>query len=431
MEETIRSGVLDLLHRELKPAGAAHETLAIALAAAHAARAVGGEVQRVRLWADPALFKMSFALHIPGTAETGILMAAALGAVAGEPKGGVKDVLVNTDAESVAAARRLVERDAVDAQSWAWMEYPFVRVIVSTSEGEGLAVVRGTYETLSLLVANDVTLARNEQEPHGAVGFEPIDKLTVPEIIAIARGLRFDDIRFLLEGGDVNLALAVEGMTTAKDSGLASRMLAMRTEGMLATDLRNDVELHVIAAEEARVLSEGPVMTLAGSGSHGIVALVPVAVAAKLDGADQETTARALALSCLITLKVKSLTGRLTPLCGCGIAASTGAACGLVLLRGGSEEQIGYAVRNMAADIPGMVCDGLNTGCALKVSTGALAAVRAALLALAGLTVPPGTGIAHADPDRALETIGRLSRVGMASVDSVIAADMSAGLHVR
>ncbi|MFW6103066.1 MAG: L-serine ammonia-lyase, iron-sulfur-dependent, subunit alpha [Chloroflexota bacterium] len=431
MDETVRTGVLDLLHRELKPAGAAHETLAIALAAAHAARAVGGEVERVRLWADPALFKMAFALHVPGTAETGILMAAALGAVAGDPRGGVKDVLENTDAESVAAACRLVERDAVDAQSWAWMEYPFIRVIVSTSEGEGLAVVRGTYETLSLLMVNDVTLVRNEQEPHGAVGFEPVDMLTVPELIAIARELRFDDIRFLLEGSDVNMTLAVEGMTTAEEGGLTSRMLAMRTDGMLAADLRSEVELHVIAAEEARVSSEGPVMTLAGSGSHGIVALVPVSVAAKLDCAGEEVTARALVLSCLMALKVKSLTGRLTPLCGCAVAASTGAACGLVLLRGGSEQQIGYAVRNMAADIPGMVCDGLNAGCALKVSTGAAAAVRGALIALAGLPVPPRTGIAHADPDRALETIGRLSRVGMASVDTVIAADMSAGLHLR
>ena len=184
-----------------------------------------------------------------------------------------------------------------------------------------------------------------------------------------------------------------------------------------------------IAAEEARVSSEGPVMTLAGSGSHGIVAIVPVGVAAKLDCADDDATARALALSCLVTLKVKSRTGRLTPLCGCAVAASTGAACGLVMLRGGTDEQVGYAVRNMAADVPGMVCDGLNAGCALKVSTGAGAAVRAALLALANLAVPPRTGISHTDPDRALETIGRLARVGMASVDTVIAADMAAGLH--
>jgi L-cysteine desulfidase len=275
MDETLRSGVLDLLHRELKPAGAVQETLAISLAAAYAARAAGGEVQRVRVWADPVLFKMAYALPVPGTGETGILMAAALGAVAGHPEGGLKSVLTGLNDESRAAAKELNRRGAIEAQSRAWMEYPFIRAIVTTSEGEGLAVIRGTYESLSLLAVNDVTLERHEREAHVVDLFEPVDTMPFADLVLTAREIRFDDIKFLLQARDVNMKLAADGMAGVSEDGLARRMLAMRQQGMLAADLRSEVELHVIAAEEARISSEGPVMTLAGSGSHGIVALVP------------------------------------------------------------------------------------------------------------------------------------------------------------
>ncbi|MCK5212973.1 MAG: serine dehydratase subunit alpha family protein [Dehalococcoidia bacterium] len=428
MEESNRSGVLDLLHREVVPAGAVQETLAIALAAAHAARAVGGEVERVRVWADPVLFKMAYSLVVPGTGETGILIAAALGAVAGEPDRGLKNVLAAATPEDIEAARALVARGAVEVQSWVWMEYPFVRVSVTSSEGEALAVTRGSFDNVSLVVVNDMTVMRADEKTRKPQGFEPVDRLSVEDLVAVVRNIRIDDIAFLLEAAHMNLRLASVGMTGAKEGGIARGMLRMRQDGTLAKDLRTEVEVHVIAAEEARVVSEGPVMTLAGSGSHGIAATLPVALAASEGDMGDERLARSLALSFLITLKVKSATGRLTALCGCAVAAATGSAAGLVLLKGGTDEQVGYAIRNIAADIPGMVCDGMSTGCALKASTGAGAAVRAALLALGGVVVPADTGISHGDPNRAIATIGRVAREGMAPVDVVLADAMAGGL---
>ncbi|MBN1855566.1 MAG: serine dehydratase subunit alpha family protein [Dehalococcoidia bacterium] len=431
MNEQTRTGVVDLLHREVVPAGAVQETLAIALAAARAARAIGGEVERVRVWADPVLFKMAYSLTIPGTGETGILMAAALGAVAGKPAGELKNVLAAATAEDIETAHALVSRGAVEVQSWAWMEYPFVRVSVASNEGEALAVTRGSFENVSLVLANDVTVMRADEKTRKPQGFEPVDILSVEELVSVVRGIRMDDIAFLLDAAHMNLRLATIGMTGAKEGGIARGMLTMRQNGTLAKDLRTEVELHVIAAEEARVMSEGPVMTLAGSGSHGIAATLPVAVVAGDDAADDERLARALALSFLITLKVKSATGRLTALCGCAVASATGSAAGLVLLKGGTDEQVGYAIRNIAADIPGMVCDGLSAGCALKASTGAGAAVRAAFLALGDVVVPADTGISFGDPNRAIATIGRLAREGMAPSDIVLADAMTDGLSER
>ena len=266
MDEQTRAKVLDLLHRELIPAGAVQETLAIALAAAHAARAIGGEVERVRVWADPVLFKMSYSLPVPGTGETGILIAAALGAVAGEPDRGLKDLLAAVTPENIETSRALVARGAVEAQSWAWMEYPFVRVSVTTSEGEALAVTRGSFENVSLLLANDIPVLRADAKHRKPQGFEPVERLSVEEIVSISREIRIDDISFLLEAAHMNLSLASVGMKNAAEGGIARGMLGMRQAGLLAKDLRTEVELNVISAEDARVVSEGPVMTLAGSG---------------------------------------------------------------------------------------------------------------------------------------------------------------------
>jgi len=135
---------------------------------------------------------------------------------------------------------------------------------------------------------------------------------------------------------------------------------------------------------------------------------------------EEDRFARAIALSCLLTLYVKAYSGRLSALCGCAIASSTGSRAGIVYLHNGTEGQIGYAIKNLAADVTGMICDGGNFGCALKTSTGAGAAVRAARFALKNVVMPSNSGIVGDCPEETIRNIGRISSPGMEQTDEVI-----------
>jgi len=163
-----------------------------------------------------------------------------------------------------------------------------------------------------------------------------------------------------------------------------------------------------------------PVMTNMGSGNQGLTASLPVIAAARRMGCGREALLRALAASELAAMNVKLYIGRLSALCGCGIAAGIGAACGLVLLRGGGYETMVYAVRTMVADVAGIVCDGAKPGCALKVATAVSAAQRAASLAMANGLAEGQYGVVSQTGEDTLRNLGLLGSEGMGAANETI-----------
>ena len=137
-------------------------------------------------------------------------------------------------------------------------------------------------------------------------------------------------------------------------------------------------------------------------------------------GIGDEKLAKAVALSLLLTIYIKTYSGRLSAFCGCAVTAAAGASAGIAYLLGGSDEQIRYAIKNMAADVTGLICDGGNFGCALKTSTGAGAAIRAALLALKGVIIPDDSGIVGKGVEETIKNIGKIASPGMVETDKVI-----------
>ncbi len=146
----------------------------------------------------------------------------------------------------------------------------------------------------------------------------------------------------------------------------------------------------------------------------------PVAVMAERMGIGEERLARAIALSLLLTIYIKAYSGRLSAFCGCAVTAAVGASAGTVYLLGGGDEQVRYAIKNMAADVTGIICDVGNFSCALKTSTGAGAAIRAALLALKGVVIPDDIGIVGRGVEETIKNMGRISSPGMVETDRVI-----------
>ena len=128
---------------------------------------------------------------------------------------------------------------------------------------------------------------------------------------------------------------------------------------------------------------------------------------------------RAVALSNLVAIYIKSKFGRLSALCGATVAG-TGSACAITYLLGGGLKEIGYAVQNMAGNVVGMLCDGAKADCALKISTCINAAVQAALMASQGVRVASTDGIVEEDPEKTLENFSAISRNCSHTLDSAV-----------
>jgi L-cysteine desulfidase len=175
------------------------------------------------------------------------------------------------------------------------------------------------------------------------------------------------------------------------------------------------------AGSDARMAGlSKPVMSSAGSGNHGLTAIIPVVVTAQMKGVSDEKLARALAVSHITTVYVKQFTGRLSGICGCGVAAATGAAVAITYLLGGGEKEFEYAIRNMVGDVTGIICDGAKAGCSIKLSTAAGSALKAALLAVNGCTVPYDNGVVGVTMEDTVKNLGRISSEGMQETDRVI-----------
>lgn len=174
-------------------------------------------------------------------------------------------------------------------------------------------------------------------------------------------------------------------------------------------------------AVEARMKGlDLPVMTCAGSGNQGLVATIPVAEIAKNIKASEERLLRALALSYLTTIYIKTFTGILSPICGCGVAAAVGAGCGIVFLHGGGVSQIEAQINNMVGAMAGIICDGAKSGCAFKALMAVGLALDSSYLSMENVRIPSGDGIMGNEVLDTLKNLQKIIQDGMSSMDTAI-----------
>lgn len=419
MNETLQDNLLQLLRDETKPALGVTEPMSVALAAATAYKALGGEIRGIRVITNPELFKTGASVVIPGTREIGIPMAAAFGALVGDPSLGL-EVLRNLDADSVDRASTLVKNGSVSVETKKDEHRLYVEVEITTDTGTARAIARGRHDNVVLVGEDTADFGSEEEPPSSAFEFD-LRPVPAAHLLHFARTVPFEYITFLLGAVEMNLKLAELGLLGGYGLEAGLTISKMIEDGTLSDDFSSRAEILVAAACDARLGGASlPAMSIAGSGSHGITATLPLSAVATRYAKTEEELARAVALSFLITLFVKTFSGRLSALCGCAVAAGAGASAGIALMLGGTDEQIGSAVKNVAADVTGIICDGGNFGCALKTATGAASAIRSALLALRGHAVPPGSGIVAESLDETIRNLGMVSAPGMTATDEVI-----------
>ncbi|MDR3044685.1 MAG: L-serine ammonia-lyase, iron-sulfur-dependent, subunit alpha [Desulfovibrio sp.] len=437
---------------EVKPALGCTEPGAVALAAATAARHLPAPPERIHLRLSANIYKNGQSVGIPGAQGLrGNMLASALGALAGDADMGLQ-ALAAVTADDVAAARALTERGAVTQEIVQDVPTVYAEAELYRPGHLVVAVVAGRHDRVAEVRHNGQVVYRAE-DALGGDSLPPymadLQRAAFDDLWNWAEGIDADLARDLLRGAEMNLAVAEQGLTSpwglavGHTLGMALRggdcrnasSSDARAPGSCAhdacgPDISARVKATTAAAADVRMAGANqPVMSSAGSGNHGLTAIIPPALAARAWGRSDAELARALALSHLVTGAVKARTGRLTPLCGCAVAAGAGAAAALVRLADGTPAQAEQAVALVFSSVMGMICDGAKGGCALKVGTAAAEAWSAAQLALHGPGMNGAEGIVSPDFRASLRSLGEVSSLGFAAVDVAIIRLLERGVQ--
>ena len=415
------SRIVEILHREVVPALGCTEPAAVALAAANARKAVGGKPAEISVSVSSNIYKNGVAVGIPGVDRVGIDVAAALGAVVGQADRGL-EVLENVEDNCASKAMELVDGKAVSVEVLDRAGI-YVDCSVKTDAGVGRCVIEDGHTNIVLVEANgNAVFKKNKAKESTQDELRTwLQSVEIGQVIDVIREIPFEEIAFMLEGRDMNLSVAAKGLEEKVGMGVGYSIFRSMKNGLLSNDLHNYAAALTAAGADVRMAgTKMTVMSSAGSGNHGITAILPVvAVAERMESSNREL-ARALTLSHIITIYIKSYTGKLSALCGCAVAAAIGASSGIALLYDANNRQIEGAIKNMVANITGMICDGGKVGCALKLSTAAYAALQSAVLAVEGTVVPCDNGIIHCSVEKTIQNLGRVSYPGMMETDHTI-----------
>ena len=419
--------LMDVL-QGVQPSLGCTEPAAIALAATLAREAAEGEVKKVTVLCDANVFKNSLKVGIPGLEGVkGVLMAAGLGALAGDSRSRL-EILGKVTPGDVGAVRELVNRGLINV-SPGERERPglYIEALVETDQGFGRAIIEDTHTNVTAVEANGQPLPLSSwagvgSKGGGAKGGEAIpNEMTLEEVLELIENITAEEVAYMLKGVRMNEAASREGLDRKAGLGIGASLAELVKEGLLADDFASQAEVFAAAAVDARMSGMMvPVMTSGYSGNQGIAATIPVAPGARGYGVGEEELAKAVATSHLITAYIKAHIGNLSALCGAYIAGGIGAAGGIVRLLGGGKAEIERVINIMVGNIAGVICDGAKMGCALKVGAAASVAVKSAMLAMRGVQMPEGEGIVGGTAESTVRNLGLLANPGMVQTDTQI-----------
>ncbi|MDF2890594.1 MAG: hypothetical protein K0R80_961 [Clostridia bacterium] len=423
--------LIDILQAEVKPALGCTEPGAVALAATRARELLDETVEACEIFVSPNIYKNGMGVGIPGTNQVGLLAAACMGIAGGASELGLS-ALESVNRDSMKEALRLVESGNVNIHVYDTTDKIYIEVGMRGRCNTCKVIINGRHDQFVHISRNDeVFLHVDLDYGIATVSHSLLTELTIKELIQEVEKLDYKDISFLLDGLIMNKRICLEGLKNRTGAGVGYSMQKAVEDGIIGDDVINRAIIMTAAASDARMSgAKLPVMSSNGSGNHGLTAILPIAAYDEKFPQSDERLARALAISHLVTAYIKNYTGRLSAVCGCGVAASTGSAAGVAWLMNLNYKQIEGAILNMIGNLSGMICDGAKAGCAYKLASAAGAAIQSALYVKYGSVIPNLNGIVGTTVEESIRNLGIVSDRGMTITDKVIVEVMDS-THCR
>ena len=414
-----RCKIIALINREVIPAIGCTEPIAVALCTARATELLGCRPERIEVQLSANILKNAMGVGIPGTGMIGLPIAIALGALVGRSAYQL-EVLRDVTPEAVAEGRRFIdERRIAIALKEGEVDKLYVEVQAMADGHRATAIIAGGH-TSFVYEACDERVVLDAQRGSTATEEQQEVPLSLARVWEFAMESPMEELRFILETKRLNKAAAETAFRADYGHAVGRTMLAAGAGAVMGNGIFSRILSYTSSACDARMAGAMiPVMSNSGSGNQGISATLPVAIYAEEIAATEEQTIRALALSHLTVIYIKQSLGRLSALCGCVVAA-TGSSCGITYLMGGGYPQVVSAVKNMIANLTGMICDGAKPSCAMKVTSGVATAVLSAMMAMEGRCVTSVEGIIEEDVDRSIRNLTRIGRDGMNETDRMV-----------
>lgn len=414
------SQINTLLHREVVPAIGCTEPIAVSLCVARACEVLGSLPERIVVNLSPNIYKNAMGVGIPNTGMTGLPIAVALGAIAGKSEYEL-EVLKDADSAAVERAKSYLGsadiKIDIDRQTTQML---YICVEVYNGENSAKAIISGTHTNFTYISRNGEVTLSSEGSAEGEQAANDEPELTLNDVYKFATTVDLSLIEWLEQAEKLNIAAAEVSFTGDYGHGLGRLMHNGATQSILGNTLFTKILSYTSGACDARMSGAMvPVMSNSGSGNQGISATVPVVIFGRETGVSREKLLRALALSHLTVVYIKQSLGRLSALCGCVVAA-TGSSCGITYLMGGEFREVCFAVKNMVANLTGMICDGAKPSCSLKVTSGVSTAVLSAVLAIEQRHTTSLEGIIDDDVDKCIANLTNIGRNGMRETDKLI-----------
>lgn len=419
LDITERKQIIALIQREVVPAIGCTEPVAVALCVAKATEVLGCLPEKISLYLSANILKNAMGVGIPGTGMIGLPIATALGALIGKSEYQL-EVLKDSNPEAVEQGKKYIAEKRINISLKENItEKLYIEAICKAGDHQATAIIAGGH-TNFVYVAKDGEIMLDKQTATEASGESRDVQLNFKKVYDFAMTTPLDEIEFILESMRLNKAAAEFSLKGDYGHGIGRMMVSKQEHEIMGDSIYSRILSYTSAACDARMGGAMiPVMSNSGSGNQGITATLPVVVFAEENHKNHEELVRALTLSHLTVIYIKQSLGRLSALCGCVVAA-TGSSCGITYLMGGGYDQAVYAVKNMVANLTGMLCDGAKPSCAMKLATGVSTAVLSAMMAMQQRYVTSVEGIIDDDVDKCIRNMTRIGSQGMNETDRVV-----------
>ena len=422
LEKKLSEDIIALIKREVVPALGCTEPAAVSLCVAKATEMLGEIPAKLELRLSGNILKNAMGVGIPGTGMIGLPIAVALGALVGKSEYGL-EVLRDVDAASVKRGQEYIAENRISIKLFDNAPSNLhIHVTAIADDGHKTVAVISRAHTNFVYLEKDGEIIFEEKE--GVSDSENTGEVKDPElnlrtVYEFGTTMPLEEISFILEAKRLNKAAAELALNGDYGHSLGSTM-KKNGIGLFGDSPLEHIICNTSAACDARMGgAQIAVMSNSGSGNQGICATMPVVSYADDINASEEQLIRALTLSHLTSIYIKQSLGRLSALCGC-VVASTGASSGICYLMGGGYDEICASVKNMIANITGMICDGAKPSCSLKISSGVSTALLSAMLAMNGKCVTEAEGIISDDVDRSIRNLTSIGREAMQETDRLV-----------